>query len=200
MKSRATFLFIYFILSILTNAQTLSNLSVVNKLVELSAARIDSSFGNADKKIKLIFVAVPSMQILKSGLINNLINHGFNIETAENSSNIGSLSYAIESVSVVYSDVRKTGFFGDLVVDRTVSLNGEYFISDGRKITKSDKFHFAEKDTVKYDSIQQLENAELAFTKGKIPEEPLFSNLLEPIIVAGTLIITVILFFTVRSR
>ncbi|MFA3783351.1 hypothetical protein ABRY23_09840 [Melioribacteraceae bacterium 4301-Me] len=179
-------------------AQPLTNLSVISKLIENSTAKIDSSFLGKEKKISLVFFSVPSMQILKGDLINSLIKRDFEIKTTGDESDV--LNYTIENISVLYNNVEKEGLFGNVFVNRIVKLEGEYFITENGKVIVSNRFTNTYKDTVNYDMIQRIENTELPFTRGEVPGEPLFSNLVEPAIALGALIVTIILFFTVRSR
>ena len=55
-------------------------------------------------------------------------------------------------------------------------------------------------DTVLFDEIKSLSNSSLPFTKGEAPAEPFFASLWEPVIAVGTAIVTIFLFFTIRSK
>ena len=62
------------------------------------------------------------------------------------------------------------------------------------------EFSLSEEDRVPFSDIVKIENRALPFTQGRIPDEPLFSSLLEPIIAIGTTVVTVFLLFSVRSN
>lgn len=110
------------------------------------------------------------------------------------------MEYNITGVSTNYGESFKDGFFGDYYVVRSVVVQGSAIISNSEKIFSSIDFIKAYRDTIKIEEIPALENESLPFTKSQIPPPPVFSNLLEPIIVVGTLIVTVILLFTIRSK
>lgn len=77
---------------------------------------------------------------------------------------------------------------------------GSYLIVKSNNMIQPFEYAAAKTDTIKLEEISALENQTLPFTQAKIPAQPLLTSLLEPIIVVGTLIVTVILLFTVRGK
>ena len=92
----------------------------------------------------------------------------------------------------------RDGFLGEYFVLRKISLSGSYNFS-GKKIFTQD-FSYLLQDTVGVDDITLLENSAYPFTQGKLPPEPFFSGILEPLVAVGTAALAVILFFTIRSK
>lgn len=107
---------------------------------------------------------------------------------------------SLENAKTIYSDLFKEKLFGDFKVKRVISLTGNYNISQDGIISISDEINYLKSDTVDYDDIKSLENNSHPFTKGEIPSEPFFSSLFEPVIAISAAALTVILFFTVRSK
>ncbi|NMB80520.1 MAG: hypothetical protein GYA14_01745, partial [Ignavibacteria bacterium] len=116
-----------------------------------------------------------------------------------NDSSETKLEHTIKNIRVEYSNPYKDGFFGDLLIERIIKIDANLILSDKSGIKTYD-MNDSYKDTVEVESIGRIENPAIPFTQSAIPELPFFSNLLEPIIVVGTLIVTIILFFTVRSK
>jgi hypothetical protein len=177
-------------------AQISSNLQITYKLIEKSISQIDSLISNP-KIISFNYSSPLTYEFLKPHVVDGFVKKGFQLKDGLSPGT--KIEYSIQSINVEYLDPFKDGFFGDIFVLRNLNLNASVVISDSSGLRT---FHFIslEKDTVNVDVIASLENSSIPFTQAPVPEIPLFSNLLEPIIVVGTLIVTVILFFTIRSK
>lgn len=117
------------------------------------------------------------------------------LEGAPVSSNI---NFVISKIKVSYSNPKKMSFFGDYSVERNILIEGSFLFTG----TKSELISFDKtySDVIAYNSIKEIEDVSLPFTKGEIPEVPLFSSILEPAIVVGSAAIIVYLFFSVRGK
>jgi hypothetical protein len=104
----------------------------------------------------------------------------------------------IDEAATSYGEIYRDGVLGDYYIPRTIIFSGDYNITGNTVLTHS--FNFAYHDTVNVDSVTSLENAAYPFTRGKLPAEPFFSGILEPVIAVGTAALAVILFFTIRSK
>src|ERR1035437_9510102 len=133
--------------------------------------------------------------IFNNQLLGNLKAKGIDPVFEKNDS-IPVFSYTIEKPLTQYTDIFRDGFLGPFLVQREISLKGNYFYSgSGRR-----DFNFAYIDTVMVDNIKNLENTSFKFTNATLPPEPFFTGLFEPVVALGTAATAVILFFTVRSR
>jgi len=65
-------------------------------------------------------------------------------------------------------------------------------------VVKNFKFNYI--DTVDANKIKNIEDPAIPFTQAALPAEPFFSSIYEPVIAVGAAALTVILFFTVRSK
>jgi hypothetical protein len=118
------------------------------------------------------------------------------IPANEKSDSLPIFSYTIEKPFTQYMNIFRDGFWGPFLVQREISLKGNYFYSgSGKK-----DFNFECMDTIKVDDIKNLENISFKFTNATLPPEPFFTGLFEPVVALGTAAAAVILFFTVRSR
>lgn len=193
-------IFLIFFALILSNSTVLpqhkTNLDVVYQLIESSITRIDSMVSNREKISDFSYTSPDSYDFLKSRIADNLIRAGYKFD---GSGSKVSLEYSIQNIKVEYADPFKDGFFGDLMVKRNVFFEGIVLLT-GPDGVASIPLNESLSDNVELDRIAEIEDQSIPFTRGTIPEIPLFSNLLEPIIVVGTLIVTIILFFTVRSK
>jgi hypothetical protein len=126
-----------------------------------------------------------------------MIKYGYKLKsvTSENLQ----LSYSISEIKVEYGETFGN-FFGELKTERTIILKGSYTkIKDGY-IFEPKAFNISNIDTIGLNEFQNIENPTIPFTRGVPPSISVYTNLLEPIIVVGTLIATVILLFSVRSK
>lgn len=173
-----------------------TNLEVCFSLVDKSADDIVLA-ENLKDEINLDFSAPAEFDFFKGRLISRLNEkHGIKFNGAGDSRK---LEYFLENMEVKYTDLFKDGLFGDYYLEREVNIRGNYLMSDQGNI-RTQKFNSSVKDTVLYDKISDLETASLPFTKSDVPEEPFWESLVEPVVVIGGAVISVILFFTVRSN
>ena len=107
------------------------------------------------------------------------------------------VNFVLDNALVEYSEPEKNGIFGEFLTERKIELSGNYFISGKSQIND---FNLVEKDTINVEDVEKIENRSYPFTQGELPPEPFFSSLLEPIVAISAAAVTVILFFTVRSK
>ncbi|MBZ0179817.1 MAG: hypothetical protein K8F36_11035 [Melioribacteraceae bacterium] len=177
-------------------AQESDNYSLFKGLVSKSIENIIAESGN--KYDSLSFNSVQSYSSLnseaqiyffKSGLLNTSVNKsGKHFE------------YSIQNASIRYDEIFRDGLLGKFMLVRTAELSGNYIITENSKIAKADSFYVSITDTTSLDDKSKLENPSLHFTQSEFPAEPFFSGLLEPVIAIGTFVVTLLLFFTVRSK
>jgi hypothetical protein len=194
-----TKLFLLFILSISANifAQTETNLDLIYKLINNSVVNADSIIGG---KQSIIFsVTTPqTLDVLKPKIIQSFNEHGYTLKSLGDSE--ATVNYNLTYSKVEYKDSFTDGLFGGALVEREVSISGVISVTKSNKISSPVEFTKSIKDTIQVNDISKIENQSLPFTHAQIPSMPLLSNLWEPIVVVGTLIVTVILLFTVRSK
>jgi hypothetical protein len=180
-----------------TLAQTKTNLEKIDSLISQSVNQIDS-LTNPNEEVFLEITTPASIEILKGKIISAFSKHYKLINSKENAKR--EINYFLENVDIDYSNPQKEGFFGSFVVERTIKLSGNILIRDERNSIKTIPINNSINDRVYLDEIRLLEDSSLPFTQSEIPAVPILSNLFEPIVVVGTLIVTTILLFTVRSK
>ncbi|MCX6169116.1 MAG: hypothetical protein NTX65_07250 [Ignavibacteriales bacterium] len=199
MKTKFSAVSILFFIPILfLNAQTQNNIDVIYNLIERSVAQADSLLGGK-QAINLSVTTAAPLEILKPKVLQLFSNRGY-LLTASGAESAIPVNYTITSATVEYNNSFTNGFFGNIGLERKLTLKGSFNVVESGQIIKPVEFTESVTDTVKLDEISNLENKSIPFTQGQIPSEPLLSTFWEPIIVVGTLIVTVILLFTVRSK
>lgn len=179
-------------------SQTRNNLEVFESLIEKSVVKTDSTALAAGKE-KFVKISLPqTLEQLNPYLVSSFKKKGF-VVNADKESNLIQ-NYTLTNAAVTYKNSYKDGLFGDVMTEREVRLEGAHFMSTPGGFEEPVHFIFTNIDSVIVDEISALESKSIPFTQGEIPNPPLISNILEPIIVVGTLITTVILLFTVRSK
>jgi hypothetical protein len=174
--------------------QNKTNLEIFYSLTDSSVAQF-VFFSKPPAKIKVEMNNGDVYSIFNNQLLGNLKAKGIDPVFEKNDS-IPVFSYTIEKPLTQYTHIFRDGFLGPFLVNREISLKGNYFYSgSGKK-----EFSFIYTDTVKVDDIKNLENISFKFTNGTLPPEPFFTGIFEPVVALGTAAAAVILFFTVRSR
>ncbi|NJD21836.1 MAG: hypothetical protein FIA82_04080 [Melioribacter sp.] len=189
---------LFLFISVPTIAQTQTNLDVIYKLIDRSVSRADSILGTK-QTINLSFTSSPALDVLKPKIFKTFSDNGYLLTTSTVESN-PAVNYTVTSLKVEYKNPFSDGLFGGLMLEREVSLNYSLTITGTDKAIKTFSYTENQTDTVKLDEISGLENQTLPFTQSSIPSTPLLSNLWEPIIVVGTLIVTIVLLFSIRSK
>lgn len=180
------------------HAQTQSNLTEIHNLINKSAAKADSLIGN--KGAIYLSVTLPqSLEILKPVIISSFTNLGHTLKSSSNETEI-EVNYILSSAKVEYANAFLEGFFGSTYLERNISTDCSLTITGKDKTIKSFELNEIKKDTVNLSDLSDIENQNLPFTRSKIPPQPFLSGFWEPIIAVGTLILTVILLFTIRSK
>ena len=180
------------------SAQTKSNLEVIYSLIDRSVAKADSAIGGKQN----IFLSVTNPQtlvVLKPQVQETFNSKGY-VLLGQKDEARKSIDYTLVSAKVEYKDSFSDGLFGGTLLLREISLAGSFSVEAGSGIINPQWFSETITDTVNLDELNSIENQALPFTQAPVPSLPLLSNLWEPIIVVGTLIVTVVLLFTVRSK
>ena len=181
-----------------TIGQTRTNLQIMNGLVDSVASGITRSLLPGEKGFYLKYDAGKDFEIFRNQLTSDFRNSGLKVYSLANEETPVTVSVVIDNAKVEYGDMSRSGFLGSFYVPRLINLSGSYGIY--RDSAEAKNFNYTFKDTVRVDSIKQIENNSYSFTKGDVPPEPFFGDLLEPIVAIGTAAVAVILFFTVRSK
>lgn len=195
-------LFITYCVLILSPAfllgQTKTNLENYFQLIDNSVAKVSQTLSK-DTSVVLTVSGPASLELLKSKVFESFSKHGFKVSNESAPQNYKAV-YTFHQTSVEYLNAEKESFFGNIVAERIINLKGNILLTTPENQVKTFDVNESQKDTVSVDEIKNLEDASVPFTQGKMPETPFFSNLLEPVLVVGTLITTIILLFTVRGK
>ena len=192
-------LFLYIsLLQIAVCAQVQSNLTIITGLVDSSVDMFQKDIPSQSK----VFLNYQSM--LGETFFLNRIQSKLSRIGAEFIFNQGNadltLNYTIEDAGVKYDKVFKDGLLDDFEVERSVFLKGSYQLYAKSHMVKSNGFSYEAKDTIDYKIVKDVQHPSLAFTQADLPDEPFWNSLIEPAIAIGAIIVTIFLFFTVRSK
>ncbi|HCY74525.1 MAG TPA: hypothetical protein DHV28_01270 [Ignavibacteriales bacterium] len=191
------FLFFAALLQISIFSQPVSNLDKFYNLVDSASTKFVNDIGAA-KKVKLELTLGSDYSLFANQIRGKILKRGIDLMNEDQSSNdFISASFVIDNTLVSYSVPERDGFFGSFYTERILQLSGNYFISSN-SIIKS--FNLVDKDTINIEDVEKVENRSYPFTRGELPPEPFFSSLLEPIVAIGAAAVTIILFFSVRSK
>lgn len=192
-------LILFFVLPLQTStySQTTSNLDQFYTLIDSASNNLLKDLGDT-KKVNLELNFGTDYSVFANQVRGKLLRNGIQL-IGENSDdkNFVRVNFVVDNSFVGYSDPEKDGIFGDFFTERTVELSGNYFISNNPQVKE---FKLTAKDTINVEEVEKVENRSYPFTQGDLPPEPFFSSLLEPIVAIGAAAVTVILFFTVRSK
>lgn len=103
------------------------------------------------------------------------------------------------ALSVSYDNIRKPGFFAGAVVDRTIRVALYSEILNGPAVGASEHLEKAYSDTLPADTLPEVENPPVPYTKGAMPELNSFDRYIEPFVIIGATGAAIFLFFQVRS-
>jgi len=185
-------------LSTLSFAQSKTNLEVFYSFTDSISNKISKNFDGEFKEVKTKFILGEEYYIFSNQLTSSLQEKGLTILPESSLANSTLINLVIDQTKVEYGEIFRDGMFGELKLERILSLGGNYTLTGTS--TKFFPFSFSSADTIAVETIKDLESESFPFTKGNIPSEPFLSSLIEPAIVLTTAAVSVILFFTIRSK
>lgn len=192
-------LILSFLITLESNSQTKTNLDVLYTLSDSLVSRICRDLPDGTKEISLSLTLGQVYSVF-----SNRIKQGFIANRNKLNANLMSdlivpeINIVIDNAGVKYLDIERDGWFGEYLSPRTLYISGNYLNSLSGKGLED--FYIAVTDTVRVDEINLLENDSFPFTKGELPPEPFLSSLIEPVIAIGVAAVSIILFFTLRSK
>ncbi len=202
-KNTTSFLKIFFLpllfTSTITFSQSLTNLEVLYTLSDSLTSRIVSEIPKGEEGIQLKLNLGDAYSIFANQIRSGFTENGIKIFSSDtNDISLPEINIVMDNAGVEYGDLDRSGWFGDYYSPRTVFISGNYFTSNSANPLSD--YVISVTDTIRVKDISTLENVSFAFTRGKIPTEPLFSSIWEPVIAIGIAAAAVILFFSIRSQ
>jgi hypothetical protein len=196
-KKSLRFLFFLIPFSLSAQSESPSNIDVFYTLVDSAADLVIRDLEDV-KTISLELNFGIDYSVFANRVRGKLLRSGDQVVSEQiEGRGVVKVNLVLDNSYVSYSEPEKDGMFGDFYTQRTIKLSGNYFISKNSEVKE---FVFTDNDIIKVDDIEELENRSYPFTHGDLPAEPFFSTLWEPIAAIGAAALTVILFFTVRSK
>lgn len=187
------------LLSLQVNSQTKPNLDILYSLNDSLVNKICADLPEDVNKISLKLNLGQVYSVFSNRIKDKFIREGkIPSDNALSELDFPEINIVFEKAGVEYDEIERDGWFGDYLAPRTLFIRGNYLNSWNE--SGLENFYIAETDTIKVDEINSLENDSFPFTKGNIPPEPFLSSLLEPVIAIGVAAISIILFFTLRSK
>ncbi len=196
------FIFVLFFTSI-GKAQPTNNLDIFYLLIDSAATQAAKNISSISAEVAVTFETGIYYTIFENRIISRLSSNGLKVlRSRDTKTEIPNLNFVIQNAEVKYGEQERDGFLGDFYVSRELILSGNYLITSSEVSSSNElkEFNYSFTDKVKVEDIDKIENRSFPFTSGKLPSEPFFSSLLEPVIAVGAAAIAVILFFSVRSK
>lgn len=191
------FLFFAIVFNSFIISQTVSNLKQFYSVIDSASSLLLIDLGNT-KEVKLDLSLGKFYSVLGNQVRSNLLKNGIKlIDDSSSDRNPETVNFVIDNCNVIYSQPERDGLFGDFYTERNIRVSGNYFISKNQAIKS---FDIVKKDTVQIKDVEEIEDNSYPFTQGDIPAEPFFSSILEPVVAISAAAITIILFFSVRSK
>lgn len=180
------------------STRPLTNLELIQKLSREVGDTLALFIGEGDS-VRLLMHPVESSWYVEGSVLQAVSKRGC-IPTASPSAPYD-IELGLENVQVRYADVRRSGFFGSRVLDRTVTVQYAAKVVDKRSgtIVLSKTIVGSTDDVVEASEVENLENVGIPTTHGSLPKEGFFSTLLEPFVTMGAIAVAVYLLFHVRS-
>jgi hypothetical protein len=181
------------------HSQIKPNMEVFYNLVDSASINVSKNTPATKKNVKLDLGTGDIYTVFNNRIIGSLQNAGkIVMPGGKYDTSATEVSFKIDKTTVNYGELFQQKLFGDFYAQREISLSGNYLLF--LPGVSSHSFSFSYTDTVNINEIKNLENNAFPFTQGRIPSEPLFASIYEPVIVIGAAALTVILFFTIRSK
>ena len=172
MKKTFIILCALLIVPVFVTAQTKTNLEKIFQLIDNSVVKVGEVVGKTEN-VALSVTGTVSLELLKPKVQAAFSNRGYKMKN-ENSDEIAKVTYSLNQAKVEYANAEKDGFFGDVIAERIVSLNGIVSIISSDGLLKTFDVNESAKDTIIVDEIKNYEDSTVPFTQGKKPEVSFF--------------------------
>ncbi len=178
-----------------TDPSPKTNLAICFEMIDSTVTEQVSKIDNSELKTFSLNL-VSGYSLFSNFVSDKFMSRG--LTKQEGNQNQSNINFTITNISVKYSEPIKESFFGDYSIGRNIYIEGSFLYSG----TNTDlvTFNKTYSDFIPYSLIKETEDVSLPFTKGEIPETPLFSTILEPAIIVGSAAVVVYLFFSVRGK
>ncbi len=132
-----------------------------------------------------------SSWLIEQNGIKKLINSGMKY----NDSSDYSIKIFVKRISPEYVAISKDS------IKRNINLKLAYSIHEKAEVITTGEKDYNYSDIIDFDDISYIEDANYNFTRGNTPEIPasFWTEYAEPVIIISAAIVTVVLFFSVRS-
>jgi hypothetical protein len=102
---------------------------------------------------------------------------------------------------VLYQNARRTWFLGSQQVDRRVHLTVRAKVVERTSgvVLAARETTLSSTDTVYVSDVDALETPGIPATRGALPSPGVFSSLVEPVVLVGSIAVAIVLLFSVRS-
>lgn len=197
------FFILFITFPILANAQQANNLEIFYSLVDSASIDAAKNIASGSKEINITLELGIFFTIFENRIISQISKNDIKVlRGTELNNSYPTLNFVIDNAEVIYGEQERDGFLGDFYVTRNLILSGNYLLTSGIEsvVNTGQEFRYTFADRVKVEEIESIENRSFPFTQGKLPSEPFFSSLLEPVVAVGAAALAVILFFSVRSK
>jgi hypothetical protein len=111
---------------------------------------------------------------------------------------IAACELGLVDARVEYDNIRRDGFFGRRIVDRIVRIAVRVKL-EAAGGSRYREFRKEARDTVGVSDVEHLETPGFPMTRGSLPSQGFFDDLLEPVVFLGSIGVAVYLLFVVRS-
>jgi hypothetical protein len=180
-------------------SQTQSNLEIFYNLADSAAYNAAKNIPKNDTTVKLDLGTGSIYSIFNNRIMESFQKAGKFILSGLKYDSIGAnVILRIDKTNINYGEAFQKRLFGDFYAQREISISGNYILFS--PVLSPHNFNYTYTDTVNIDDIKKIENLGFPFTGGKSPAEPLLASIYEPVIAIGAAALTVILFFTIRSK
>jgi hypothetical protein len=177
-----------------------TNLRVYQSLATSLGDSLASLLSTADSPRVTVKIAPPDVAWFLQDAVERPFR-GRNCIISVNDSARYGVEFGAVGMNVQYSNLRRSGFFGSRVVDRSVALLARVRLVDrvlGTVVMTGERKAFFS-DTIGLSQVEGIEHAAVPATRGTIPAEDFFSGIAEPLVIVGAVAVAIFLLFTVRS-
>lgn len=104
-------------------------------------------------------------------------------------------------LTIAYSEPESDSIMMSDSVFRMISLqvDGELSRAQGREVLRTISATRSYQDKIKYNDIEELEASSFSFTLGKRSSYSFWDRMIEPVLITGSVIAVILLFFTQRA-
>ncbi len=190
--------FIILLSNFVISAQPVTNSEIASGLIEKSIMEFPVK-PDLEKPLQLVYHSPDRFSFYKNSVTRDFLKRYQGLKINERSQD-ERIEYTIENLVIVYSEPFSDGFLGEQQFEREINLRGGMLYYSNGELKESSSFNLFASDSIALEQKDYIDSPGLKVSSDGTEAESFLSGVTGPAIAVGATLVSLFLFFTVRSK